>query len=1055
MDRDMKKEPGKEPSSMEEILEERAKLEKQLHDEYRKEVTLLFTDICGYTRYIDTKGDIAGRTLLLDHNRIVLPLVEKHEGRVVEVSGDEVMACFGSPRDAVEAAVAVQEALGAHNRDRVPEESIRLKMGVHVGQALLDDQGAFQTLTGDVANVAARIQSQAGADEVLVSRSVYERVSGSDDIVCRFHGNVQVKGKAEPLELYRVVWREEDVVLSGKPKVRQYSSPAAGVEKEPLKVMEVYANRVGDHLTISAQEQIGHEKTTIRNYEQIPVSMEAIEARCHEMIETLNRANREGKIPREILTKLRDIGRAFYDELFSEHVKKKLEDTDATYLNLNLDDPLIHVPWELLNTGQQFLCQRFNMGRMVKTRQPVVDTKPRILARPLKMLVLADPTGDLEGALLEGNRIGRQMEPNKELVDVCLRSGKVTPGFVKEKLSNFDLVHFAGHADYNPKSPGDSGWRLTDGTLTAHDITGDQRTGSMPALVFSNACRSAHNGHWTIHEGFQDEIFGLANAFLISGVRHYVGTCWEIMDETSGLFSTAFYQHLLSGRTMGEALRLARREVIEEHGEESIVWASYILYGDPTSNYLDARADKEPEAEHVAAPGSVEVREGTDRAQPALKDEDAARQRRRGRWAALTVATIALVAGLLWGAPAVQRHQVVNLEKEALAYYGQGNFEGALQACSVLENKSPDSVLPGLVRGRIHLRRGNLQAAEGAYRGAVQADKGTDAQRVEAMMGLGRVFSLRDEPEAALEHYRQATVVAPDSTPGYLSQALLLEKSGELDQALGLLAEARDRAPDDPMIAALADETRDRVAFAQDKEKREHVDRMIKELVENMESQPKPVVTDGWTSLPLTMWAMDLKKQGYSLQEGQDRLLLAGIVDHMIRNGRVRMVERALFDKLAEELKLGSSQLVDRSTALSLGRLLAARLILFGEVIYAESQTQLTMRLIETETGLITASMTETFGSADPTPEMVAKVAQGLLEKLDELYPLRGKVSRVSEEEVQISIGQRAGARQGHRFAVLDRELVLEVTSVQPDTSLAWVIEGDGVPEEGDRVQAN
>jgi hypothetical protein len=199
---------------------------------------------------------------------------------------------------------------------------------------------------------------------------------------------------------------------------------------------------------------------------------------------------------------------------------------------------------------------------------------------------------------------------------------------------------------------------------------------------------------------------------------------------------------------------------------------------------------------------------------------------------------------------------------------------------------------------------------------------------------------------------------------------------------------------------------------------------------------------------------MDFKKQGYSLEEGQERLLLAGTVDQMIRNGRVRMVERALFDKLAEELKLGSSQLVDRNTALSLGRLLAARLILFGEVIYTEGQTQVTMRLVETETGLISASMTETFGSSDPTSAMVDRVAQGLLDKLEELYPLRGKVSGVSEDEVRLNIGKAAGASQGERFAVPDRELVLEVTAVEPDTSLARVVEGEGKPEAGDRVQA-
>lgn len=992
MDKDTSKNPETERRKMADLLEQRAQLEKLLHDEFRKEVTLLFTDICGYTRYIDTKGDIAGRTLLLQHNRIVLPLIEGCGGRVVEVTGDEVMACFGEPKAAVAAAVAVQKALRDHNRDTEPNDSIRLKMGVHVGQALLDDQGAFQTLTGDVANVAARIQSQAGADEILVSRAVYESVRGSDDTVCRFHGKVEVKGKAEAIELYRVVWKDEDLVVPTKPKVRLYSSAAAaGEERKPAKVMEVYANRAGDHLTISAQEQIGSEKTTIRSYEQISVSMGAIEARCQEMIETLNSANRKGEMSREILAKMREIGRGFYDELFSEQVKKKLQDTDAAYLKLNLDDPLIHIPWELLNTGKEFLCQRFDMGRIVKTRQPVRDSKPRVLARPLKMLVLADPTGDLEGALLEGNRIGRQMEPNKNLVDVCLRTGNVTPGFVKEKLRNFDLVHFAGHADYNPKEPGESGWRLRDGTLRARDIAEGEWTGSMPALIFSNACRSAHNGHWTIREGSQNEIFGLANAFLLSGVRHYVGTFWEIMDDPSGLLSAAFYEHLLSGRTLGEALRLARKGVIEEHGEESIVWASYILYGDPTSAYLADRTESAQKGESAKVDMPAEVREIRDRPQPVEEGEGAEGRRRWRRWAALAAAVFVLGAGLLWGYPGLLRYRTGELESAALAYYQVGSFDKALQACSTLEQKSPNSPVPDLIRGRIHLSGGDLKAAEEDYRSALLAGGGTAGQRAEALMGLGRVFSLRNDPDEALEQYRKATVEDPAGTSGYLSQALLLEGRGNLDRALAVLSEAQRRTPDDPMIAILAGETRDRIAFAQDRERRERVDRMIEELVRNMGSQQMqaPAPKDDRASLPLTLWAMDLKEQGYSLQEGQDRLLLAGIVDRMIRDGRVRMVERELFDKLAEELKLGSSKLVDPSTALKLGRLLAARLMLFGEVIYGQGQTQVTLRLVETETGLITASMTETFNRSAAPAEMVEKLGDRLSDKLEELYPGR------------------------------------------------------------------
>jgi CHAT domain-containing protein len=290
---------------------------------------------------------------------------------------------------------------------------------------------------------------------------------------------------------------------------------------------------------------------------------------------------------REVLVKLREIGQTFYDELFTLAVKEKVKETKAEHLSLYLDDQLVHVPWELLNDGRQFLCQRFNMGRLVKTRQTILGSKTRLLARPLKMLILADPEGDLKGAYQEGTQIRDYMDRYKDLINVSLRSDNITPDFIREKIRYFDLIHFAGHADYNQKNPGESGWRLTGGNLKAQEITKMAGTATMPALIFSNACQSARTEEWTLNENFQDEIFGLANAFLLSGVKHYVGTFWEILDEPSSRFASEFYKQLFSGMTVGEAMRLARGSLIKEYGEETIVWASYLLYGDPTFNYMD------------------------------------------------------------------------------------------------------------------------------------------------------------------------------------------------------------------------------------------------------------------------------------------------------------------------------------------------------------------------------------------------------------------------------------------------------------------------------------
>jgi len=1052
MAEDKTRKAGSVSSNLEKIFQERERLEQVLEQEYRKEVTIVFTDICGYTDYIDKRGDINGRALLLKHNRIVLPLVEKQEGKIVEIIGDAVMACFSSPSAAVEASMAIQKRLYEHNLKTEVADRIHVKIGINMGETLVDEAAAYQGLTGDVANVAARIQSQAGPEQILISKAVYEKVCGSDDFFCRFHGTIQAKGKAQPLEVYRVIWRDEAGVVDSEPKLRTHETAVEKTGKTPLRVFELEIARHGSRLKLSAHEEIPGEESTMRHYDEIPVSMDMIQTKCHEMVETLNKANRKGRVSRELLLKLRETGQVLHDELFSLGVKEKLSKTKAEFLTLKIDDQLVHVPWELLSDGQQFLCQRFNMGRLVKTRQPIVSVRSRVLGRPLRMLILADPEADLKGAYAEGIQIRDYVDRNKDLINAFLRSGNINPDSVKQIIRNYDFVHFAGHADYNPQNAAESGWRLTGGNLTAQDITKMAGTATMPALIFSNACQSARTEGWTLKMYFEDEIFGLANAFLLAGVKHYLGTFWEISDEPSSRFAIEFYENLLSGMTIGEAARRSRQALIKEYSEETIVWASYILYGDPTSNYRDqieaseAREESEPV---LISRSDTEVR--TREEVVDFADTEASRKSRT--WWSLAAGIVLLVAVMLWGYSGFLKKGATQYERAALTHYNKGNFEEALNVCSILEDKDPKASLTYLIRGNIYLANAKLNAAKLAYQKALQGTKGTDVQKAHALVGLGRVASLRKQPDTALKYYRQATEIAPQSRPGYLSQALLLEERGDYDKALDLFAKAQALAPQDQTLKAITNETRKKANLAKDQEKQEHIDHIVKELLESMKSPSRVLSSDGWTSPPLTMWVMDVKVQGYSLQEGKERLLVSGITDQVLRHSRVRLVERALLDKVVEELKLGTSKLIDRRSALTLGKVLAARLILSGQMVYSGPQVQVSMRLIETETGQIPASINESFGSIVPVSVLAERLSKDLLKKLEQLYPLRGKVLEVSEDKIKLNIGQWVGVETGQRFRVADTKLTLEVTSIQQDTSLARIVIGNGPVQSGLRVE--
>lgn len=1033
-----------------EFLRERERLDKLITKKFRKKRAIVFSDVCGFTQYMDKMGDLRGAALIQKHHDIVLPLIEEGGGEVLDIMGDGVMASFPDSITATHASIAIQKGLAEYNSSVDPSDIIQVKIGINSGDIFVEKG----RVAGDVVNVSSRIQAQAAADQILVSRNVYDDISGNEEILCRFHDNVQVKGKSDPLELYRIIWEDEDVVLSAEPRVRAVERESDGKISRPQTVLQIEVERDDNKLKISASEQVGGETLTVRQYEDVPVSMDKVEDKCRGIIKTLNKANRKGRVTPDILVKLREIGQVLSDDFFTRNVKDKIRTTRAGHLVVRIDDQLVQVPWELLHDGRQFLCQKFSMGRLVRTKQKVIGSgKSRALARPMKMLVLADPNGDLKEAYSEGIQIRDYIDQDKELINTFLQTHNVTADYIRERIRNFDLIHFAGHHDYDQQNPEQSGWRLTNGIFAARDIMKMVGTASMPALVFSNACQTARTEEWAISNNIQNEIYSLANAFILAGVKHYIGTFWEVLDEPSRRFALEFYQHLLKGLTTGEAVRQARLAVIREYGEETIVWASYLLYGDPLFNYMEQiKAFQAPELEE---PRFVPLPQTEVRSQEEVIDFAGKPEKKKiPVWLGIGAAAIVLFIVLFFSYPSLFKEDTTQYENAVLAHYRGGDFEQALKSADILIEKDPDVRLSYLIQGEIYLRRGDLESAQAAYEKALQASKGSDLQKSKGFLGLGRIASLQEQTDKALTYYQKSTEVAPGNESSYLSQALLQDEIGNSEEALRILEKARVIAPQDRMLTAITNETRQKVLLSKDREKQERIDVLVQKLLKKMEQQPRALPSDGWTSRPLTLWIMDFTTRGYSLQEGEDRLVVTGISDHVLQRSRAQLVERTLLDKVMEELQLGTSRLADRNTALALGKILATRLILSGRVIYSGPQTQITMRLIETETGRISAAFTETVGSAVPVSVLAQKLSDNLIDKLEKLYPLRGKILNQTERDVSINVGHNAGVRVGQHFKAENEDITLEVVSVQPDRSLARIRQDGAAMEEGQRVEA-
>jgi CHAT domain-containing protein/tetratricopeptide (TPR) repeat protein len=348
-------------------------------------------------------------------------------------------------------------------------------------------------------------------------------------------------------------------------------------EDSPL-VLEIL--RQGEMLKISAFEQ-NELALTLRHYSQCPVAFSEINKLCQEVISILNKANAKNVYSQDLIKGLTKAGQLLWEHLFTRQAKEKLRSTQILDLILSIDEELIDIPWELLHDGSSFLCLRFNVGRVVRTKEQITPPQYRSSSGILKMLILANPTNDLKSAYLEGLNIKNKFDWERKSVHIDFKSTHIDKLYVKKCLSDYDIVHFAGHCEYESGNTENSGWVLSDGRFTIRDVLTMGSTLSMPALVFSNACHSAKEVFDLIDADYQERNYSLACAFLFSGVRHYIGAIRKIEDPVSMKFSMEFYTCLISGMPVGESVRQARLGLIKEYGINAMHWSSYILYGDP------------------------------------------------------------------------------------------------------------------------------------------------------------------------------------------------------------------------------------------------------------------------------------------------------------------------------------------------------------------------------------------------------------------------------------------------------------------------------------------
>ena len=172
----------------------------EMSEESRRIVAMMFSDIVGYTAAMGADEETAIR--VVSRSRAVQKeFVRKFEGQWLQEIGDGVMCSFESAVKAVSCAFEIQRAL----RD---DPDLKLAIGIHVGDVVFRKTDIGYDVFGDAVNVAARVQSVAGAGGITISERVYDDMRNRKGMEFEFLGEKQLKNVNRPIRIYNVIDRE-------------------------------------------------------------------------------------------------------------------------------------------------------------------------------------------------------------------------------------------------------------------------------------------------------------------------------------------------------------------------------------------------------------------------------------------------------------------------------------------------------------------------------------------------------------------------------------------------------------------------------------------------------------------------------------------------------------------------------------------------------------------------------------------------------------------------------------------------------------------------------
>jgi class 3 adenylate cyclase len=165
-------------------------------------VTVMFSDIAGYSQMNERLGDLAAHEVVRAHNVIVRQQLSTHGGQEVKSQGDGFMVAFSSATRALRCAVAIQRSIEKYGVEH-PDERVKVHIGLHTGEPIRDGGD----LLGRTVITASRLTDTAQPGEILVSSLLHELTDPTGEFRFDQPRQVQLKGMSATSTVYPVVWQ--------------------------------------------------------------------------------------------------------------------------------------------------------------------------------------------------------------------------------------------------------------------------------------------------------------------------------------------------------------------------------------------------------------------------------------------------------------------------------------------------------------------------------------------------------------------------------------------------------------------------------------------------------------------------------------------------------------------------------------------------------------------------------------------------------------------------------------------------------------------------------